>query len=90
MSETTELVERLRNGAGIVLDEVGGIHTNIALLDEAANRIEYLEFELGCVTDERDKALNEVSVLTQERDEARAESSCAHDQVKQLQNEVRL
>jgi hypothetical protein len=89
MSETTELVERLRNGAGIVLDEVGGIHTNIALLDEAANRLEYLEFELGCVRDERDAALTEISVLTQDRDAARADASCAHDRINLLQNEVR-
>jgi hypothetical protein len=54
MSEKTDITERLRYGAGFIVDEVGGVQINL------------------------------------ERDEARAESSCAHDQVKQLQNEVRL
>jgi hypothetical protein len=76
MSEKTDITERLRNGAGFIVDEVGGVVVNLKLLDEAADEIDYLRFELQWARDERDQA--------------RAESSCAHDQVKQLQNEVRL
>jgi hypothetical protein len=90
MSEKTDIVSRLRNGAGVCLDEVGGITLNIALLNEAADEIDSLRFELTCVTEERDAALNEISVLTQDRDAARADASCAHDRINLLQNEVRL
>jgi hypothetical protein len=76
MSEKTDITERLRNGAGLIVDEVGGVQINLVLLNEAADEIDSLRFEL--------------MVITEERDAARAESSCAHDQVKQLQNEVRL
>jgi hypothetical protein len=81
MSEQTELVDLLMAEANSLGEEWP---------KEAANRIQYLEFELMILTEERDVALNQASQLMQERDEARAESSCAHDQVKQLQNEVRL
>jgi hypothetical protein len=76
MSEKTDITERLRYGAGFIVDEVGGVQINLALLNEAADEIDSLRFEL--------------ETARNERDEARAESSCAHDQVKQLQNEVRL
>jgi hypothetical protein len=65
----TDIVARLRNGAGLIVDDVGGVQINLVLLDEAADEIEQLRME---------------------RDEARAESSCANDLVRLLQNEVRL
>jgi uncharacterized coiled-coil DUF342 family protein len=90
MSEKTDITERLRNGAGFIVDDVGGVVVNLKLLDEAADEIDSLRFEVSILTDERNAAIAETHHLTQERDAARAESSCAHDQVKQLQNEVRL
>jgi hypothetical protein len=90
MSEKTDIVERLRNRDGLLIDEPdGGYSIHFALLDEAINRIEYLEFELRCVKDERDAALADVAHLTQERDAARAGEACANDIAKMLRNEVR-
>jgi hypothetical protein len=88
-TELEELKERLRNGAGLIVDDVGGVQINLVLLDEAVEAIEYFEFELKCVTDERDAARAEVSHLTQERDAAKANVECANDRIKMLQNEVR-
>jgi hypothetical protein len=73
MSEKTDIVERLRDWESVSASLPGS--TLMLLHNEAADEIDSLRFELQTARDERD--------------EARAESSCAHDQVKQLQNEVR-
>jgi hypothetical protein len=76
MSETTDIVERLR------------AYPSQEKL-EAADEIDSLRFEITILTDERDAALAEISVLTQDRDAARADASCAHDRINMLQNEIR-
>jgi hypothetical protein len=67
MSEHTDIVERLRNGAGLILDDVGGVQINLVLLDEAADEIEQLRMErdearseASCANDQVNKLLNEV------------------------------
>jgi hypothetical protein len=59
MSEITDIVARLRNGAGLIVDDVGGIEINLVLLDEAADEIEQLRLE-------RDKANQQIALLQNE------------------------
>jgi hypothetical protein len=60
MSETTDIVYRLRNGAAVkkVLPD-GGVVINLALLDEAADEIEQLRMA-------RDAANDRVAMLQKE------------------------
>jgi hypothetical protein len=67
MSEKTDIVARLRNGAGLILDDVGGVQINLGLLDEAADEIEQLRMERdkareesSCANDQVNKLMNEV------------------------------